>query len=68
MVLERRGDCSLILARVYGGEREKRRRKKEGRRKKRKRRNLGLEFMFGSLEFMFRTFLVSVEPMYGFVG
>ena len=30
---ERRGDCSLILARVYGGEREERRREEEeGRR------------------------------------
>ena len=33
MVLERRGDRSLILARVYGGEREKRRREKKRRKK-----------------------------------
>ena len=51
MVLERRGDCSLILDRVYGGEREKRRREEEeeGRKKNRKRRNLGMELL-GSLE------------------
>ena len=53
MVLERKGDCSLILARVYGGEREKIRREKEERkRKKRRRRKSKFEIsyvMFGTL-------------------
>ena len=58
MVLERRGDCSLILARVYGGEREKRKREKEEeKRKKRIRRKSrfgSLELWFGNcMEFMF---------------
>ena len=36
MVLKRRGDCSLVLARVYGGEREKRRREDKKRKRRRK--------------------------------
>ena len=38
MVLERRGDCSLILARVYSVEREKRIREEEKKKKEEGRR------------------------------
>ena len=54
MILERRGDCSLILARVYGVERQKRRREEEeGKRKKRRRRNPGMEIWNSCLEHLF---------------
>ena len=47
MVLERRGDCSLILAKVMVG--RKREEEEEGKRKKITRR----KFRFGSLEHLF---------------
>ena len=57
MVLERRGDCSLILARVYGGEREKRKREKEKKEKKEKGRREEEEIQVWKL-------YVGMEPMY----
>ena len=64
MVLKKRGDCSLILARVYGGEREKRRREEEEG-KRGDEEDPGLEHLF-CMEFMFETPLLL--GTLGFVG
>ena len=49
MVLERRGDCSLILAKVYSGEREKRRREKEEGKKEEEKKKKIQVWKFGTL-------------------
>ena len=64
MVLERRGDFSLILARAL-------RWRKRERKKKRRRKSMfgSLEISYSCMEFMFGTLVyVGMEPMYGFVG
>ena len=60
MVLERRGDCYLILARVYGGQREKRGREEE--------EIQVWKFGIHVWKFLIHVWNFGLELLYGFVG